>query len=112
METTDKKPVDNGRNRVINSAIYRRKIKRMVERTKTLRDIPHGTKIPKGPRTTLKANADEATKMAHAKVNNNRLTIDVIHFFADTVSGYVPKREEKSSVEQAISEVEAAQSKK
>ena len=108
METTDKKPV----NRAQASPLYRKKIKRMVETAKTLRGIPHGSKIPKGPRTKLKGNASESDKTTWAKENNFRLTIDTIHFFADTVSSYVPRREEKTPVEQALTEVAAEQQKK
>jgi hypothetical protein len=84
----------------------------MVEMAKTLRGIPHGTKLPKGPRTKLKGNATDSEKMAWAKENNFRLTVETIHFFADTVSSYVPRRDDKTPVEQALTEVDAEQQKK
>jgi hypothetical protein len=104
---------DPNARRVFNSPLYRRKIKKMVSSAKLLRGIPHGQKIPKGPATTLKGNANDAEKTAWAKVNNYRLTIGTLHFFAETVSNVREPRAKESStpVDQALAEVAAAQKK-
>lgn len=109
MENKDTKPADK---RIFNSAVYRKKIKRLVERAKTLRGIPLGRKIPKGPATRPKATAPEHERMEYSRVNSLSLTIDTLHFFADTVT-FIPRtREPQSPVEAALAEVEAKALKK
>lgn len=109
MDNTDTKSVEK---RVPNSSLYRSKIKRMVEMAKALRGIPHGRKIPKGPAITLKNNPSDADRAAYAKVNNHRLTIDTVHFFADTIPlTSLARAKEQTPVEQALAEV-AAEAKK
>ena len=79
--------------KVFNSPIYRQKIKRMVEMTKTIYGI-HG-KIPKGSLPKLKENATERERIARAEQENYRLTIDTLHYFATPIAGasYASKQE-------------------
>jgi hypothetical protein len=67
---------------VPNSAIYRRKIKRMVEATKSLRGL---ARIPKGYPLTVKASADGKVREDFTKAKNSFLTIDTLHYFADQI---------------------------
>lgn len=64
-----------------NSAIYRRRIKRMVEAAKTLRDIPHGRKVSRGV-NKVKKNASGPEKMAQDYRERLTLTMSTLHFFA------------------------------
>lgn len=72
--------------KIYNSPIYRKKIKRMVELVKTVRGI-HG-KIPRGKLPPLKANASQKERDARQKLEQTRLTLDTIHYFAHTFSGH------------------------
>lgn len=59
---------------------YRKKVKRLVEATKNLREIPHGSKIPRAlPR--LKNDATDKEKEAQSKANAFRLELDTICYF-------------------------------
>lgn len=83
--------------KVFNSPIYRQKIKRMVEMTKTIYGI-HG-KIPKGSLPKVKSNATERERIARAEKENYRLTIDTLHYFATPISGasYASKQEKAAT---------------
>ena len=85
--------------KVFNSPIYRQKIKRMVEMTKTgycLHD-----KIPKGSLPRLKQNASEREREERAKKENYRLTIETLHYFATPIAGasYAMKQEKAAETE-------------
>lgn len=59
---------------------YRKKIKRLVEAAKNLREIPHGSKIARTlPR--LKNDATEKEKETQSKANMFRLELDTICYF-------------------------------
>ena len=59
---------------------YRKKVKRLVEATKNLREIPHGRKIARAlPR--LKSDATEKEKETRSKANMFRLELDTICYF-------------------------------
>ena len=77
MSNSNTQPTTRDANqlRVFTSPIYRQKIKRMVEMTKTIYGI-HG-KIPKGSLPKLKENATERERIARAEKENYRLNIDV-----------------------------------
>lgn len=83
--------------KVFNSPLYRRKIKRLVEMTKTIYGIH--TKIPKGSLPKVKGNATEREKIARAEKENYRLTIDTLHYFAAPLHGSfaAPKQETTNS---------------
>lgn len=83
MDTTEKKMRDPDRERTFGSPLYRAKIKRMVESVKGLRGIPHGQKIPKGPKGTLKSTATEKERDLYHRQNSSRLTIETLHYFAE-----------------------------
>lgn len=88
---------DNGKLKVFNSPIYRKKIKRMVEMVKTGRGI--FDRIPRGKLPRLKANATAKEREARSKLEQSRLTIDTIHYFAQPFSGHgsAPKTSSQSS---------------
>lgn len=83
--------------KIYNSPVYRKKIKRMVEMTKTVRGI-YG-KIPRGKLPALKATATGREKEARAAAEKLRLTIDTIHYFAHPFSshGYSAKTSSTTS---------------
>jgi len=64
--------------RLLHSAGYVRKLKKMVELVKNFRGIHQ---FPR-PAPRLKANADEAQIQMRNKYENNRLSVDTVHFFA------------------------------
>ena len=66
-----------------NSPIYRKRIKRLVEMTKTVRGI-HG-KLPKGKLPPLKSTASSKDKEKRALEESRRLTIDTLHYFAEPI---------------------------
>lgn len=72
--------------KIYNSPIYRQKIKRMVEMTKTVRGI-YG-KIPRGKLPPLKNTATNREKEARQAQEKLRLTIDTIHYFAHPFSSH------------------------
>lgn len=86
MSTHQKK--DAEQLKVFNSPIYRRRIKRMVEMTKTVRGV-HG-KIPKGDLPKLKETASQKEKDLRAQQQAYRLNIDVLHYFATTLVSHRP----------------------
>lgn len=66
-----------------NSPIYRKRIKRLVEMTKTVRGI-HG-KLPKGKLPPLKSTASSKDKEKRTLEESRRLTIDTLHYFAEPI---------------------------
>ena len=59
---------------------YRKKVKRLVEAAKNLREIPQGSKIARAlPR--LKSDATEKEKETRSKANMFRLELDTICYF-------------------------------
>ena len=66
-----------------NSPIYRKRIKRLVEMTKTVRGI-HG-KLPKGKLPPLKSTATSKDKEKRTLEESRRLTIDTLHYFAEPI---------------------------
>jgi hypothetical protein len=79
-------PRDPDTLKVFNSSVYRKRVKRMVEFAKTVRGIHR--KLPKGNLGPLKSNATEKEKRIRAQEDAARLTVNTIHFFANTVSGF------------------------
>ena len=66
-----------------NSPIYRKRIKRLVEMTKTVRGI-YG-KLPKGKLPPLKSTATSKDKEKRTLEESRRLTIDTLHYFAEPI---------------------------
>ena len=66
-----------------NSPIYRKRIKRLVEMTKTVRGI-YG-KLPKGKLPPLKSTASSKDKEKRTLEESRRLTIDTLHYFAEPI---------------------------
>lgn len=81
MSTAQKKNPEQLK--MFNSPIYRRRIKRMVEMTKTVRGI--SGKIPKGDLPKLKETATQKEKDLRAQKQATHLNIGVIHYFAETL---------------------------
>lgn len=89
--TKEKSKIDSEQLKIYNSPIYRRKVKRIVESVKRLRNIPWGTKIPGQPKQ-LKANATDKERDQAAKVNNYRFTRQSAHYWASRADGSYERR--------------------
>jgi hypothetical protein len=77
--------------KMFNSTTYRRKVKRMVETAKTLRNISWGTKLP--PRRKLGEKATQSQREAFAKLDRFALDKDTIHYFAQTNDARFDRRD-------------------
>ena len=86
-KTTKTPPQSNAGqpHKVFNSAIYRRKIKKMVEMYKNVNGIH--TRIPRGDLPKLKETATGQQKSDRALKNALRLNIDTLHYFAYPITG-------------------------
>lgn len=82
--------------KMYNSSVYRKRIKRIVESIKTLRNIPHGTKLPGRP-NQLKKTASEAEIAAAAKINNYRIDRQAAHDWARYSEVPMDRRIQKQS---------------
>lgn len=89
--TKEKSKIDSEQLKIYNSPIYRRKVKRIVESVKRLRNIPWGTKIPGQPKQ-LKTDATEKERDQAAKVNNYRFTRQSAHYWASRLDGSYERR--------------------
>jgi hypothetical protein len=87
--------------KIYNSPVYRKKIKRMVELVKTVRGI-HG-KIARGKLPPLKATATQKERDARQKLEQSRLTLDTIHYFAHPFSSHGSATKTSSSATQTPS---------
>lgn len=96
--------------RVLNTPNYRRKIKRMVESVKTLRGLDR--KIMKGSPRTLSPVATQKQKEVHAAVENSRLTLDVIHYFANPLARSFSKEQTSTEQSSTIDSAPTSQQKK
>lgn len=76
---------NSGQNKIFNSAVYRKKIKKMVEMAKNLNGLHR--KIPRGDLPKLKESATAQQKSDRAVKNTFRVNIDTLHYFAHSVAG-------------------------
>ena len=85
--TTTTPPQSNAgqSHKVFNSAIYRRKIKKMVEMYKNVNGIH--TRIPRGDLPKLQETATGQQKSDRALKNALRMNIDTLHYFAYPITG-------------------------
>ena len=80
--------------KMYNSPVYRKKIKKMVERAKTFKLVQTGKVMGKLPNrlTLAKKNPTDNELAAFRKINEFRLDKQTIHYFAQTLEASMDRR--------------------
>ena len=82
--TKEKTKTTSGANKLFNSPLYRKQVKKIVESIKTLRGLQWGEKLPGKP-NQLGKNATEKEREKHAKMVAFRVDRDTAHYWAQPV---------------------------